>query len=220
MITTLVTILILTLVAGIVFLSKGPSDTQVTRKKYLEDLAHYVSGQLSPSEQYENAYKIEFSYEGRNYVFEDIKDEGLKDMIYSKGLLRVKTPFDLIINFMEVQRTTLMAKSNTTKGVNVPKKLNQFAIFTNMPDKTNQLFHDEEIVKIFAKYKNIDKRGHPIMSLEINGNYVVLKFHPAGQELKPNLLDLQFKVPSIGQHLDCMTTVLKKMELIKPSTTT
>jgi len=211
----LVILLMASMVVGIIFLSHTTSDSQATRKKYLEEMTRFLHGRLEPSEEYENAYKIIFKHRGIEFVYHDIRDDLMENRFYQKGHLSTKMPFNLLLNFVEMQRSSLMSSGHSTRGVTVPKKLQEFAIFSNNPTKANDLLSDPDILKVFLKYKNIDSRGHPVMSLELKGQIALLVFQSPGEDLRPNLLDLQYSPQSIESHLEDMVILMNKLEAIK-----
>ena len=76
-------LLIVGIIVAIMFLSRGSSDKKESRKKYLRDLTHFVGGTLESFEGHEDSYRISFLHAGLQFVYEDIKEHGLGERVYS-----------------------------------------------------------------------------------------------------------------------------------------
>ena len=213
------------MIAAIIILNrmfKGPADN---RQYYLQTIAKLLGGTLEQLEGSDNSFKIDFIYHGINFTYSDIEDTGYKERTY-RGILRAQTHDDLIMSFTESSRAQLRADVTSISDVLAPwgknvdkvrltKELKDFVAFTNHASKANALMADEQILKIFLKFKNMNSRGHPIMSLEILEGALTLKFHPAGSGLNPNLFDLQNSPSSIASYLEKMLVIINKINQLK-----
>lgn len=217
----LIVLLIVGILVAIILLSRESPQGEGLRKKYLEAMAKFVGSALEKSQLYDNSYQINFRYEGTEFSFEDIEEQAFQNRTY-KGFLKAKTPIKLTLRFTEKSRTVtrsdVTALSNFVtvwaqdKGqVGLPKVLKDFHIYTNNSEMTRKLLEDDRIVKVFAKFKDVDSRGHPVMSLEITEGVVTIKFQPPGN-LKPNLLDLQRNVPSLEDYLADLLLFVEKFK--------
>ncbi len=187
-------------------------------------MADFLEGRLEKSQQYDNSYKINFSYKEKTFCFEDIEEQGFGRHTY-KGYLKALTPGKLTLSFTEQSRSgmrshvsflsEIAAGGSQDKGrVDLPKALKEFQVYTNDPENANKLLADANIVKVFAHFKNMDPRGHPVMSLEIIEGVVTLKFHPE-ENLTPNLSGLKSNVSSIEGYLDALLPLVDKVEGFK-----
>lgn len=219
----LVVIVIAAMIIGIVYLSHLLMQNTGGRDRSLQKLADFLEGKLEPLEGFDNSYKIEFEHKGKSFVYEDVEDKGFSDVSHYRAFLKHKTSTPFVLSFTEKSRTQMRANIKSLQDVvrnpwgskandlATPKGLEEFTIFTNQIPQANELFANEQIVDIFVRYKNIDARGYPVMSLEIPDGTAVLRFHGEG-ELKPNLFDLRSNVASIEHHLDNMVVIIDKVE--------
>ena len=213
------------IIAAIIFFNrmfKGPKDS---RQQYLDAIAKLLGGAVVFLEGYDNSYKIDFNYKGINFTYNDIEDPGFQARAY-RGVLKAKTNDDLIMSFTESSRANFRSTATSISEVATPwiknvdkvrlsKELQDFVAFTNNVSRANVLLADEQIAKIFLKFKNIDSRGHPIMSLEILEGILTLKFHPWGSGLHPNLFDLQNSPSAIEPYLEKMLVIINKINRLK-----
>jgi hypothetical protein len=192
------------------------------RKKYLTDMADLLEGKLTCQEGEDSVYSIVFLYEGQSFTYQDVEEQGFNNCKIYKGLLRASSGYPLTVTFTEKPRSAVVNLVASVKDlanpwmdysetVKLDKPLNVFSIYTNNTKKTNELFDDEDVFKVFASFKSQDFRGHPMMALEIVEGELVLKFNPPG-EMKPSLLDLQHNVSSIDVYLKRMSKVVDKLK--------
>ncbi len=216
----LIILLIVGLIVAIGFFSRESPYNENLRKKYLEAMADFLEGRLEKLQRYDNSYKISFFYKEKAFCFEDIEEPGFGRHTY-KGYLKAPTPARLTLSFTEQSRSgmrsqisslsEIAAGGSQDKGrVDLPKALKEFQVYTNDPENANKLLADAGIVKVFAHFKNMDPRGHPVMSLEIIEGVVTLKFHPA-EDLTPNLSGLKSNVSSIEGYLDELIPLIDKI---------
>ena len=212
------------IIAATVYLltAKSPQ-RQTPRLVYLNALAKYLEGRVTPLT--DNSYQILFLYEGKNFIFEDVEDVAIHKTIF-KGLLKLKVDRPFTLSFMERPRTAIRSNISSTTSefttvwaedsgaVRSPKALSEFQIMTNNPQMANLLLADQESVAVFARFKNQNNRGLPVMSLEILEGVLTLKFHST-EDLKPALMDLQHNVTRIDEYLDQMLIVLKKVQALQ-----
>lgn len=211
------------MIGGILYLTHLLTQNKNNRDKTLQELADLLEGKLEPMEGFPNSFKIEFTYNGKPFVYEDIEDV-LGNQPHYRGFLKYKTSTNLVLSFTEKSRTQMRSNVQSLQdvvsnpwGINQvndlvsPPDLKEFTIFTNKTPQANTLLAHEGVVKVFARYKNVDVRGHPVMSLEIVEGVLLLRFH-SSPELKPNLFDLRNNAASIEPHLDHMRVVIDRLE--------
>ncbi len=222
--------IIAAIIVAILVLNRMFKGSKDKRQQYLGAIAKFLDGIVLPLEGYDNSYKIDFTYKDIDFSFTDIEDPGFQTPTY-RGVLKAKTNSDLTLSFTESSRANFRTEATSiaevlspwTKNadkVRLPKELQDFVAFTNNTSKANILLADDQISKIFLKFKNIDSRGHPVMSLEILEGVLTLKFHPLGSSLHPNLFDLQNSSSAIEVHLEKMLVIINKInQLSSPEET-
>lgn len=218
-----VILLIVAMIGGIVYLTHLLTHNKGGRDRALQELAEFLEGKVEPLEGFPNSFKIEFTHNGKPFVYEDIEDMFGSQPHYH-GFLKYKTSTNLVLSFTEKSRTQMRSNIQSLQDVvtnpwgstNVndlasPPDLKEFTIFTNKMSQANTLLAHAGVVKVFARYKNVDVRGHPVMSLEIVEGVLLLRFH-SSSELKPNLFDLRNNAASIEPHLENMRMVIDRLE--------
>ena len=217
-----VVLLVIGIVGAIIFLSRKGVTNKRTREEYLRELADFLEAKVENLSEQENSYKIEFVYQNQPFVYEDIEDVGFKEVHY-KAFLKGKTESSLNLSFIErardairsdVQSFAEIASSpwgRTSGEVQVPKALKEFSVLTNHPGKANELLGDEQVVGVFSRFKSVGLRGHPVMSLEIQGGVVLLRFHPPGG-LRPSIFNVQSNVTSIENYMNKLIIVMDKIK--------
>lgn len=214
-------ILVIVFAVGVIFLTTSPPGRKKSRKDFLESLRVFLDGKLEPIEGSENAFRIRFTHEGKEFVYEDHEEEGIKEVVF-RSYLKTKTASRLTLNFME-KETGHSFKSDVVliSGVNeesaqkdvkvkIPKLFEVFSIITNNPTLTNNLFSDTKVVSIFSEFKNVDHRGHPFMALKIIEGMIILEFHPSGS-LFPPPLSQHNNIPMIEKYLDSLNHISSKL---------
>jgi len=223
MLTTVVLVCV-AIFAVVIFLTAG-ADAEGRRIRAMKTLADLMGGRVEKLEEQGNSFVVRFEYKGVPFIYEDIEEKGFGDQPFRRGLLKHQTASNLTMGFSErdmgaVKETvTSFADVHTPWVQNigkviVPPPLAKFSIFTNNATLANQLLADEQILKIFEKFKNMDSRGHPVMSLEVFEGVVQIKFHSTGG-IKPSLFSLHNNVSSIDTYLDKIILVAEQIEKIQ-----
>ncbi len=137
--------------------------------------------------------------------------------------MRVTLPVNFNVVFTEDFKSTFrsspvaLAQSSIASGTNQidsPKVFKEFSIFSNRPDVARELFKDDAVVRVFAKFKNKDVRGKPEMALEVVDGVLMLKFYPLGHQLEPMIFDLRQNVSLIQDYLEDMIIVYRQVKKI------
>ena len=221
----LAAIVVVLMIGAIIYLSSGGlGGKRDKRKSYLEEMVKFLEAPLEKIEGEENSYCIKFQYKGREFIYEDIEEAGFKKSVFC-GVLRAKTPFDLNLALTERGRPSMREGITSIQDVTspwlqnvgkvlTPPELKEFSVFTNNMKAANALLSDGQILKILLRYKNIDSRGHPVMSLEFINGMMALRFHSTGG-LVPSLFDLQGNASSIEDYLNKFLVILDKLQKLK-----
>ena len=213
--TIFIGILVIGIIALIVVLFFLP-ETEDRRKKYLNKFSQLVEGNLETIEGSDNSYRVRFRYQGNDFIYEDIEEEEFRQRKYHQGYLKAPTGTDLVLSFMEKERSTIVetgaarARSNALTS----RKLKAFEIYSNNQMLAEALMADDEVVDIFAAFKNVDHRGHPFMAMEILEGCLVLRFYST-EGFKPSLFSLQNNVSAVEGFLDRMVKVIRKVQRIR-----
>lgn len=222
-------VIIAGMIIGIVLLSRRTGDEKSGRKEYLEALAKFLDVPLEQGEGTAgngDVYRVKFKYEGRDVMFEDVEDRTFEKEIFREGFLKTRTSSQLTLNFTEKAHATIRTNIQNIKDLRhgwaqesrdivLPKALKEFGVYTNNPLLVKRLVADDRIVNLMKSYKNRDSRGHAVMSLEVIGGEIVLKFHAPGMDLVPNLWDLQDNVTAIEKYLKAQGQLASKIDSLQ-----
>ncbi|MCK5082495.1 MAG: hypothetical protein KAR31_06270 [Candidatus Omnitrophica bacterium] len=209
---------------GIILLNAKSPFEKKTRKQFLEELASFVDGTLEPikADAGENSFRIKFRFKDQEFIYEDMEKQGFKDKVY-KSYLKTRVPNKLTLTFTEKKRSTtiktdiFISSDISTQylkehvALQVPKYLKDLKVFTNDPVEANKIFEDKKTVSVLKKFKNIDSRGYPFVSIEIVKGEVTLEFRSI-KTCYPNVFDLRGDVSLIDNHLEEMMVVIRKFK--------
>lgn len=222
-----VVLIVVIALAGIVLLSAKSPLHKSTREHFLQRLAKFLDGTLEPilDEGYENSYRIKFSFDGEECVYEDFEKTGFKDKVYS-GFLKVKTPSKLTLTFSErkhslkIRSDIFIASDVSTQVVDqrvrlkVPDYLKDLDVAATDAATANELLEDKKVAGILKKMQNIDDRGYSFLSLGIINGAVTMAFHAQGS-YKPNLSALRNDIASVEDYLDDMIFIARKLKQLR-----
>ena len=217
-------LIVLLFLGGIILLSAKSPLEKKTREHFLQELADFLEGTLEPieSDAGENSFRIKFRFKGEEFVYEDMEKQGFKDKVY-KAYLKAKIPNKLTLTFTEKRRSTkirtdiFIASEVSTDYVNeyvqlrVPKYLKDLKVFTNDSVATNKIFEDNKTAAIFKKFKNVDNRGYPFLSIGIVEGEIILEFRSI-KTCYPNVFDLRADVSSIDDYLEKLMVIIRKLK--------
>lgn len=212
--------IVVVIVVAILILTGSSPMKAKTREDYLEELRRYLEGQLTPLTGDTPGYQVAFNFEGRDFIFEDIEQEGFQEKVH-KAFLKTKINSPLAIRFTEGTRMTIRStlvqvsdiKDNPIEQLSVPKELQKFKVTTNDIEKTNALFDDPKISKLFVHYFNTGLRGDPMMALRIQDDWLSLEFCEP-HHMRPNLFDLMQAPAKIEHELFNMITLANTIEAL------
>ena len=210
------------LVVGIIIIN---SLGKQTRSQFLKDLETFLDGKLEPMDDKSNGYKITFSIEGMNMVFEDVPEVGFESEAF-RGILRAPLGFKYALNFTEKEKRKTMGSSMVTISdkptdavqdrisIKLPEPLNMFNVFTDDSWLTNKIILDKQCLELFVKYKNTDVTGYPIMPLRIINGEVLLDFHSSGS-LKPSMDEIRADKAKMDNYVDEISRFVQRIRGMK-----
>jgi hypothetical protein len=214
---TIIIVFVLAIIIGI-----NSSFKEETREHFLKRMEKLTEGTYELVEGEEKMYRIPFSFERENFVFEDLEVKGLKEKI-NKAYLKAKVAVPLTLQFTEKKRkdnihTPMIIASDipnyvetNLKTITVPASLSEFDIYTNNPDLSNQLLQNKKVLQVFNRYKNTSLQGYPILSLKIVDGVIVLEFHPL-VVINPNLPGLKKDIHLLENYLDQLLVVMREIK--------
>lgn len=216
-------LVILLLIAGIILLKSGHSPLKKTsREESLQSLAKFVEGRLEPMAGQTGGFRIRFTLEDQEFIYEDVPEKGFGESAY-KGCLKAETgrPFSLMFTEKErggMARLKLIIPSQIPDEpsqagakLDVPESLKDLNIHTNNPAAANKLLGDRKVLSFFTELKNIDNRGHALMPFKIMDGAVILEFQslPARH---PSLQALYNDISVMDVYLDKLLVFIKKLK--------
>ena len=222
---TNIIILVVILVVAFIFLSRdfgGKKD----HKKYLFALARFLGYTVKP-EQGQYPESIPFEYKGHHFSYEHIEEVSLDGQVLHRAILKSETEDSLTLSFTERSSGTILRTNVDTlsdmmqnpwgleaAGSRVPAGFEEFVLFTNQQDKAADVLADDKCLKIFAKWKNKDTVGHPVMPLEILEGNIVLHLSPPGGR-SPCVQDLQIQPGVIQEYAEILIPLVDKLKEFK-----
>lgn len=205
-------LVVVAFVGGIIWLSGTASHKGPSRMQFLEAVAKFVEGELRPIPGQPDAYRIEFTFEGQPFIYEDVPDRGFRNESY-KGYLKAQTGRPFTLHFIEkTQSTTIKTDviiasqipNEPVQGaakVFLPPKLKGLDIYTNDTAFANVLLAQERIVATFLEFKNVDARGYASIALRILDGTLILEFYSA-EHKNPGHRALMRDIPSLENYLE------------------
>ena len=209
--------IIILCILGILYFSRQATPGKKSRMQFLKELENFFEAPLEPIPEYEDSFRIPFSFEGRRFVYEDILSPGFKGMI-NQSCMKGTTNTSFTLDFTEKERkgflqTDAKVEKKTAGLIHLPKQLAQFSVFSNKPAVANKFLKDPAMVRVFTEFKNYDNRGRPLLTLKIVHGTVILDFHPSGR-CHPKPLAQLSSFESLEDYLDKMILVMKKLEAV------
>jgi len=185
--TFLIVLIVVVFVAGIVLFTQASSVSAKSRDQYLAEITKYLESNLEPIEGAKDAYRINFSFDGFDVIYEDYMLPGFRTAV-NKAHIKIKQHGDMIMTFHEKTQGQKMITGdlNTMKSLNVieqkesvriPPKFKDFIVQTNNVERTNKLFTDPKFINLVNKFKNIDARGYLFMAFRLLDGDIILDLH-------------------------------------------
>ncbi len=213
------------LLTGAILLSKQSPFKEVTRNDFLLSLAKTTDGTLEPLHTNENSFKIDFTFEKKNFIYEDIEYPGFHGEVY-KSFLKIKTSSKLSLSFHEKKRTKILGSKMLLASeipnevpereikIKLPKGLSGLHVNTSDRRHANALLNDSRASQIFTEYKYSDRDGLPYSSLRIHNGSITLEFQSVSTH-KPRPLSEHNNINQLENYLDKLIILAKKVEQYK-----
>ncbi|MBI5150918.1 MAG: hypothetical protein HZA28_09165 [Candidatus Omnitrophica bacterium] len=207
--------IVILLVAGIIFLNVHSAPHQQTGEQFQRSLEKILEGKVKPLPGQppgaQEAFQIEFQFEGYPFVYEDIPDRGFTQEV-RKAYLKVRTYTDFTLYFTEKPRSTTI-KTDVIIVSNIPDKpiegaervrapapLKGLDVQTNNPALANKLLANDKMVDVLLEFRNKDSRGYPSLALKVQEGTIILEFH-SDEGKVPSYHALRRNPPSIEDYL-------------------
>jgi hypothetical protein len=215
-------IMVVCCVAGIIVFKSPSKIRQRPRPEFLESVRKIMEGRLEQIPGSDDGYKMSFTFQGREFVFEDIFMPGFQGKV-NRAYLKVQTNSVFTMTLSEKKgrgtiRSDIFMVSRVSdvddpvmRNVQIPETLREFRVHSNDNLKATQIFNDGKMAKIFADFKNMDSRGYPISALRIVDGQLILEFH-ADPRFRPSLAELNNNAASIEDYANRLSLLARKIE--------
>ena len=210
------------LAGGIIFVANRSAVPKKDRKGRLQELARFVEGRMEEIPGKRACYRVAFDFEGYPFVFEDLVEQGMDDLL-NRAFLKVPTKARFSLDFTEKERTLRITADVVIVSeikdapivskikVVTPPALGDLEIFTDDPAMVNEFFKRRKIVKIFQTFQNKDNRGFVFNALRIKDGMVMLEFY-ANSTFQPNLDVFWHNIYSIEDYAEKLLFVAKTID--------
>ena len=210
------------LAGGIVFVANRSSVPKKDRKGRLKELTQLVEGHMEGIPGERACYRVKFDFEGYAFVFEDLVEQGMEDLL-NRACLKVSTKARFSLDFTEKERTLRITADVVIVSeikdvplvpkikVTPPPELGNLEIFTDDPAMVNEFFKQRKVVKIFKAFQNKDNRGFVFNALRIKDGVVILEFY-ANSTFQPNLDVFWHNIYSIEDYADRLLFIARVMD--------
>ncbi|MBU0467795.1 MAG: hypothetical protein KKD07_10460 [Candidatus Omnitrophica bacterium] len=198
-----------------------------TREKYLQEMEKQLEGKCELMEGSGNSFKIDFTYDGNSYVYEDIEEKGLNESFY-KAYVKAMKEDGLVLEFVEKQKrrtvkTDIFIASDVidqegevSKDLELPKEFASFTVYSNDYLLAGQLLQDQKASNIFREFINKDPMGYYYVSLKMDKEAAVLEFASSAAS-NPNIYYLKSEPSSIEQYLGKLAYLVSKSKELQES---
>ena len=215
----------LVFVAGILFVCSQFKRVDKGRDEFLKEIEKFLGAAVLPIQGKENCFYLPFNFEGEDFVFEYIEEQGFNNTV-CRAALKVKMPGKFNFAFLErsndlVRHSSVLEISGLDRNVagqkgrfKMPKALELFDVATNDAKLAQKILSDKELVHIFSEFSNIKGTGYPFVSLRIVESELVLEFHPKDSASLPNLSFLYSDVSSLEDYCLKMLKAVKRLKWI------
>ena len=229
----IIAFIVIALLAGIFYLEAQSQSKKKPREQFLEELSQALEGRIEPMVDIKNSFRVSFTFNDKNFIFEDIEDEGFRETLY-KAFLRVKTDTKFNLSFAEKKvRSVIRPDMIMTSQIpdepfvpevklDLPNQFRSFETLTNNVEIVNKLFKNTKLLPFFLECRNVDSRGWPFMTFKIVDGFLILEFQAFGSAF-PSLSVLYKDVRIMKNYLNPMCTIvdiLNRKDIPKQKTST
>ncbi|MBF0483860.1 MAG: hypothetical protein HQL25_04040 [Candidatus Omnitrophica bacterium] len=219
-------IIIVILVVGLIVLSVPNVGERKNRDVFLKEFAELLEGEVKPWDDRPGSSRIFFRFKGKEMIYEDIIERGLKENV-NRGYLRLPIEGSLMLTFTERAKVKMIRDEkpesvpdlyNKMKRIEIvsqlPKELDGLEIHTNDHFMINQLMKEKVFLKLLAKLKNVDVRGIVSMPVRMFEGALSLDIYARGPR-RPNLLAFYTEPHGINQYLSIMVELAETLESLR-----
>jgi len=212
---TTITVLVILMIVGIVLVNRSGALTIRSREQFLQEFTKYVEGKLSPIEDSEGSFKVEFNLDQFAFTFEDQMLPSFKEKL-NKAYLKLQLPMTLSLQFHEKRQSSKLFDQNvglykTNNDANIvvkmPEKLIDFQIVTNNVEMVTKLLANPKFVNLVSEYKNRES-GFLFIPIKITQGLMSMEFLK-DQKYNPSLQIVHKNIHLFENHIKDLINLAK-----------
>ncbi|MCD4781049.1 MAG: hypothetical protein K8S27_10965 [Candidatus Omnitrophica bacterium] len=196
-----------------------------TREQFLEEMEKILGGKVRPIEDVPNSHKVDFTYEGVKFTYEDLEVEGFSSKYFKANLKAyTETRYHFALKQKSLKRNMRgdnmflthsqknVKRPLTPKAIHLPSFLDRFEAISNHNEMSKELMKDDKFSSMLKKYRNEDSRGNQSQALRVLEGVIVLEFQPS-ENYNPNIFTLRRQVSLMENYVEdlfyCVKTINK-----------
>jgi len=212
---TTITILVVLMIVGIILVNRSGALTIKSREQFLQEFTKYVEGKLSPIEDSDGSFKVEFHLDQFAFTFEDLMLPSFKEK-QNKAYLKLQLPLTLSFQFQEKRQGSKLFDQNVglykqTSDANVlvkmPEKLNEFQVLTDNPEFGKKLLASPKFINLVCEYKNRES-GFIFIPIKITQGLMSMEFLK-DQKYNPSLQIVHKNIHLFENHIKDLVNLAK-----------
>jgi len=207
------------MIVGIVLVNRSGALTIKSREQFLQEFTRYVEGKLSPMDDNEGSFRVDFTLEQFAFSFEDLMLPSFKEKL-NKAHLKLQLPLTLSLQFQERKQNNKLFDQNVglyknagdiMAGVKMPEKLTEFQIQTDNIEVTKKLLANPKFVNLISEYKNRD-RGYLFIPIKITQGLISMEFLK-DQRYNPSLQIVHKNIHLFENHIKDLVSLAKIVQV-------
>ncbi len=219
--------LILAIIGGILlFFWKFPMKKK-TREVYLKEMEKRLEGKCEPIEGSGNSVRIKFYYDGNEYIYEDIEEQGLSESSY-KAYIKANKQDGFVFEFVEKKKNrsvksdifiasdVLDQDGEVSSDFSLPKEFAHFTAYSNDYLLAGKLLQDSKVVNVFREFINKDPMGYYYVSVKMDKEAAILEFSSSSSS-NPNIHYLRSDPSCIEKYLEKLACLVNKAKEVQES---
>ena len=213
--TTTITILVIMMIVGIIIVNRSGAFSIRSREQFLQEFTKYVEGKLSPIEDSQGSFKVEFNLDQFAFAFEDLMLPSFKEK-QNKAYLKLQLPITLTFQCHEKRQASKLFDQNVglykkneeaNVIVKMPEKLNEFQIQTNNVEIVTKLLANPKFVNLISEYKNRES-GYLFIPIKITQGLMSMEFLK-DQRYNPSLQIVHKNIHLFENHIKDLINIAK-----------